>query len=103
MFQISDEPESPSEGGVFKIYDEPESPNEGACLRYMTDRNRHMRGAFKMYDELECPYERACLRYITNQNRQMRGRVQLCKLSSRNFVLSRRKPTTVASPLHSAG
>ena len=41
-----DEPESPHEGAVFKIYDEPKSPNEGggACLRYMMNRKRHMRG-----------------------------------------------------------
>ena len=29
---------------MFKTYDEPESPNEGACLRYMRNRNRQMRG-----------------------------------------------------------
>ena len=32
MFKIYDEPDSPSQGGVFRICDEPESPNERACL-----------------------------------------------------------------------
>ena len=32
LFKICDEPEPPSEGGVFKTYMfEPESPIEGAC------------------------------------------------------------------------
>ena len=31
-------------GGAFKINDEPESANEGACLRYMMNRNPHMKG-----------------------------------------------------------
>ena len=32
MFKTYDEPDSPSQGGVFKICDEPESPNERACF-----------------------------------------------------------------------
>ena len=30
---------------VLKMYDEPESPQEGACLRYMMNPNRHMKGS----------------------------------------------------------
>ena len=82
-----------------KIHDKPESLNEGGCLRYMMNRNRHLRGVFriydepespnegacfKMYDDPESPNERACLRYMMkppglvlihmmNRNRQMRG------------------------------
>ena len=58
MSKIYDEQESPHEGfkiydelvsfkgggGAFKINDEPESANEGACLRYMMNRNPHMKG-----------------------------------------------------------
>ena len=44
--------------GVFKIYDEAVSPDggTGACLRYMMNRNRHMRNVLKIhYDEREAP------------------------------------------------
>ena len=34
-----------------------------------------MRGVFKVLGESEPPNEGACLRYMMNQNRQMRGRV----------------------------
>ena len=44
VFKIDDELESPTEGGVLKIYVESLSPNEGACLRYMVNRYRRMRG-----------------------------------------------------------
>ena len=30
--------------GLVKIYDEPLSPKEGACLRYMANGHRRMRG-----------------------------------------------------------
>ena len=45
-----DDPKSSNEGGVLKIYDEPQytaiakGGGEGACLRYMMNRNRQMRG-----------------------------------------------------------
>ena len=39
MFKIYDE------GACsIKIYEEPKSPNAEACLRYMMNRNGHMRG-----------------------------------------------------------
>ena len=45
VFKIYHDPESLNDGGMFKMYDEPDSPNEGAaCLRYMANGNRHMRG-----------------------------------------------------------
>ena len=62
---------------------------KGACLKYMVDRNRQVRGRVKRYDELlspsegAClicdeplsPNEAACLRYVMNRFRQMRGPV----------------------------
>ena len=42
---------------MFKIYDEPESRNEGACLRYMMNSNREMRGMFKICVEPKSPNE----------------------------------------------
>ena len=38
------------------VCDQPESPNEGECLRYMLNRNRHMRGGvLQTYDEPQSP------------------------------------------------
>ena len=31
---------------MFKTYDEPESPNDGACLIYMMNRTRQIRGPY---------------------------------------------------------
>ena len=59
---------------MFKTYNEPKSPNAGALLRYMTNRNRHMRGVFKIYDEARSPTEEACLRQMRQGNCQMQGR-----------------------------
>ena len=42
---------------MLKIQDESESPGDGACLKY------------------DGPEPPACLRYMMNRNRQMRGRV----------------------------
>ena len=44
---------------MFKISDEPELPNEGACLRYIMNPDRQMRGVFKVYDQPEPPNDRA--------------------------------------------
>ena len=38
---------------VFEIYDEPEPPKDGACLRYMMNRNREMKGVFEVEEEPE--------------------------------------------------
>ena len=70
---------------MFKIYLEPESPNERACLRYMLNRNRQMRGGG--------------LRYMLNRNRRspMRGRVLCVEPKSPNeglclrFMMSRNR------------
>ena len=35
--------------------DEPLSPKEGACLRYILNRKRQIRGVFKIYVEPEPP------------------------------------------------
>ena len=48
-------------GGLFQIYDEPESPSEKACSRYLMKRNRQNEGALS--------------KYMMNKNRQTRGRV----------------------------
>ena len=47
MFKVNDDVEWPDEGMYLKAktnIDEPESRNEGASLRYMTNRDRQMRG-----------------------------------------------------------
>ena len=53
MFQICDE------GGEFNNMVKrfrPKGEEGGACLRYMMNRNRHMRIVFKIhYDEREAP------------------------------------------------
>ena len=53
------------------MYDEPESSEEGACLRYMLNPSRQMKGSVETYEEPESPNEGACVRYIMNPNRQM--------------------------------
>ena len=45
---------------MFKIDHESESRNEAACLRYMMNRNRQMRGVFKIQEERESPNEGVC-------------------------------------------
>ena len=45
------------------MYEEPESSKAGACLIYMVNRNRRVRGhVFKIQKEPDSPHEVACLR-----------------------------------------
>ena len=90
MLKICSVSDSPHERTCLRcIYGEPESQHEagcfrdmvnrkGACLKYMVDRNRQVRGRVKRYDEPVqpiSPNEGACLSHRTSRNRQMRGRV----------------------------
>ena len=81
MFTIYDESEAPNDQhvsemrGVLRMYDGPGSRNEGVCVRYMTNRNRHMSAVLKIYDDTESPNEGVCLRYMMSRNRQVSGRV----------------------------
>ena len=67
-----DEPLSPNEGACCGEAETPHE--EGACVRYAMNRYRYrqMRGMFKICDELLSTYV-ACLRYMVNRNRHMRG------------------------------
>ena len=60
---------------------DPNRPREGACLRFMMNGNRPMKGMFKtfeavcsryiIYDEPQSLHEGACLGCMMNRNRQM--------------------------------
>ena len=65
-------------GDLFDMYEEPESPSGGGgCLRqkFKGYRNRQIRGVFNIHGEPVSPNKGTCLRCMMDRCRQMRGRV----------------------------
>ena len=77
---------------MFRIYDVSHNLVNRGCLRYMMNRNRHMRervkclrcmmnwsrlrgSAYKINDEPQSPNEGACLRYMMNRKHRMKESV----------------------------